>query len=197
MLKGPEYATSSQKRAFDLCVASALVLPASIALASVKFALRGTDMPAIIHHERVGQNAELFEMLKLHTIDEDTRLPLFKYAELIRSLGIDELIQVGNILKPKPDMGIRGYRGIFGNEHNEVMANLSPIQKRDRLYMMAHERPGDIGSYALWHHTHEEGPDDFVIRHELDQKDFIDGSLVYDANMLLQFASMAISRRLG
>lgn len=96
------------KRAFDLCVAIAL-LPVALPLCLLLLAAIRIESPGnpLFMQQRVGRNRKPFRMLKLRTMRSDTRdLPshevgsaqITALGSILRKLKLDELPQLANIL---------------------------------------------------------------------------------------------------
>ena len=128
------------KRAFDVIVASTLLLLASPLLAVAAVAIRLTSPgPVIFRQKRVGRAGVMFEMLKLRTMvtDAEVRLadlrqqneadgPLFKMrrdprvtrvGKVLRRFSIDELPQFWNVLRG--EMTVVGPRPALPEEMQE------------------------------------------------------------------------------
>jgi exopolysaccharide biosynthesis polyprenyl glycosylphosphotransferase len=128
---------STAKRAFDLVVASTLLVLALPILVPAALAIRLTSRgPVLFRQLRVGQGGEQFPMLKLRTMvhDAETRLaglrahneadgPLFKMradprvtrvGRILRRLSIDELPQLWNVIRG--DMSLVGPRPALPEE---------------------------------------------------------------------------------
>ncbi len=119
------------KRAFDLIVGSILLLFSLPLMGLAALAIRIESVgPVILKQQRVGENGQLFDMLKFRTmipdadrylhqvaVENDTGQPIFKSAgdpritkigRFLRRASLDELPQLWNILQG--DMSLVGPR---------------------------------------------------------------------------------------
>ena len=110
------------KRTIDLILALVLLLPVLLLLAmcyvAIKFETKG---PAFFVQERPGLNGKIFKIYKLRTMIVETQKNgrnlsdmerLTKTGRIIRTLSLDELPQIWNI--------IRGDRGIIGTTKKNI-----------------------------------------------------------------------------
>ena len=119
------------KRAFDLVVATVLVLLASPLLAVVALAVKMTSRgPVFFRQTRVGQRGRVFELLKFRTLEvnddsdrtwsvmEDGRVTTL--GKFLRVTSIDELPQLLNVVRGDMSLvGPRPERPHFVSEFNE------------------------------------------------------------------------------
>jgi exopolysaccharide biosynthesis polyprenyl glycosylphosphotransferase len=105
----PQYSGAQrfQKRAFDLVVATAVLVLSSPLLLGVVLAFTVTSAgPVLQRSERIGLDGEPFEMLEFRTGSDDARLT--SLGRLLRRLRLDTLPQFINVLRR--DMSVVGPR---------------------------------------------------------------------------------------
>ena len=136
---------AAAKRAFDLALASAVLLATLPIWAATALAIRLTSRgPVLFHQERVTKGGKVFRMHKFRTmrppdgtINLDTTVPFFKMesdprltrvGKLIRRLSIDELPQLCNVLMG--EMSIVGPRPLPANQ---VAANAELLSPRHEV----------------------------------------------------------------
>lgn len=132
------------KRALDIAVVALTLpatLPALLAVATVTRALIGS--PVLFRQQRPGLNGQPFTLLKFRTMGNGTNhagepLPdaerLARFGRLLRSLSLDELPQIWNVLRG--EMSLVGPRPLLMS----YLGRYSPRQAR------RHEiRPGITG----------------------------------------------------
>ncbi len=136
---------AAAKRAFDLALASAVLLATLPIWAATALAIRLTSRgPVFFHQERVTTGGKVFRMHKFRTmrppdgtIQLDTTVPFFKMesdprltraGKLIRRLSIDELPQLLNVLMG--EMSIVGPRPLPANQ---VAANAELLSPRHEV----------------------------------------------------------------
>jgi exopolysaccharide biosynthesis polyprenyl glycosylphosphotransferase len=136
---------AAAKRAFDLALASAVLLATLPLWAATALAIRLTSRgPVFFHQERVTKGGKVFRMHKFRTmrpadstIHLDTTVPFFKMesdprltrvGKLIRRLSIDELPQLLNVLMG--EMSIVGPRPLPANQ---VAANAELLSPRHEV----------------------------------------------------------------
>lgn len=203
MKTGEAYWDSRQKRSFDMAVVSTM---APLLAAATQLLLRDTRQSpddVILYQARIGGNNGIpFNVEKLRTLNPDglVRSPL---AARYRKLGIDELAQARNIRRRQ--MSVCGFRPLvaestvtaMGRDMVLDLANKKDGQAWDRMTKV--RRPGIVSSYALFEHT---APEDLTAqdmvnqRVEMDLRDAKEDSLANNMDLLRQFASIAINRRL-
>lgn len=118
------------KRAFDLAVASALVVALAPVFLIVALAVRITSPgPVLFFTRRVGRNNELFTMYKFRTMRTDTPQVathlladparyLSPIGGFLRRTSLDELPQILNVLKG--DMSLVGPRPALFNQDDLI-----------------------------------------------------------------------------
>lgn len=193
MLKGPDYAVSKEKRALDIAVATAMLVPAAAGLLVVRRALRGSGESAIYRQKRVGFKGKLFEIIKLHTLNEDDETPLFDDALNLRDSRIDETPQAWNILKK--EMSAVAHRPLQPEMKEELMGMMTPAMQRDYVTMENNQRPGLFGHHSIDRYvTHTQGPDVSPERADSEIQGFYNSSLKNDLLILADFAQAVIDR---
>lgn len=197
MKSGPEFALSREKRAFDLFVSGSLYPAYGLGKLAVGRLLAQSGYPpseVIFLQKRSGRRGDAFNIRKFLTKDPKTDIVINEWLETLRKLGVDELPQILNVIDG--DMSVCGRRPVLSSEHEEIMDNVPPKLHRPWLQVVDGSRPGIVSSYGLYHHEHPiAGPEDYEIRAELDIKDYVDDSLVYDARLLGRFAALAVSNK--
>lgn len=195
MKTGEAYWGSRQQRALDLTV----VRFAKPALSAAKFALAQT-LPAgedpIFRQKRVGRDARLFEIEKLHTLDANEQ-PFNPLAARYRKLGIDELAQIANITRG--EMSVCGWRPIVKDSvtndysYEEMMDNLTPRLQKRWDFVSVNTRPGIVSSYGLYLHAHDDRYDlgEYERRVEMNYKDALEASLASDLALLGKMVTLA------
>jgi exopolysaccharide biosynthesis polyprenyl glycosylphosphotransferase len=182
------------KRAFDVAVASALLIVFVPVLAAIAVAIKLTDRgPVLFRQKRVGRNGVEFEILKFRSmcVDAEARLaalraaqneragPLFKLTvdprvtrvgRLIRAFSLDELPQLFNVLRG--DMSLVGPRPALPSEVAEFP---------DELQARHLVRPGITG---LWQVEARDNPS-FEAYRRLDLFYVDNWSLLLDMIILL------------
>lgn len=195
MKTGVEYAHSREKRAFDVAVARALVLPAHMGL----HALRATELfkhdDYIFTQERVGRYGSLFEIQKIRTLQHDSVAPLNSLADMMRRTGLDETMQYRNILDGT--MSAVGHRPIVSYELEVLLETVDTQLTKEWGEYVAPTRPGQVSTFALESHL---GFEDLVDQGEerlsRDVEDVLRGSLVYDAALVLRTIHKALSNKM-
>jgi len=133
------------KRAFDLALASAVLLATLPIWAATALAIRLTSRgPIFFHQERVTTGGKVFRMHKFRTmrppddtVHLDTTVPFFKMesdprltrvGKLIRRLSVDELPQLWNVIMG--EMSVVGPRPLPANQ---VAANAELLSPRHEV----------------------------------------------------------------
>ena len=177
------------KRAFDVAAsASGLALTAPV-LAATAVALRASvGSPVLFRHQRPGLHGKPFTLYKFRTMTEERSsdgrlLPddqrLTSVGRLVRSLSLDELPQLWNVLKG--DMSLVGPRPLL----MQYLERYSPQQAR------RHEvRPGITG----WAQVHGRNTVEWERKFELDVWYVDHWSLALDAKILFRTALSVIRR---
>jgi len=154
-----------RKRAMDLLLASALLVPLVPILTFIALLLRITDGPQVlVRHPRVGRNGKLFPCLKFRTMVRDADQVLAVHLEhdeaarrewqvrhkltndprvtrlghLLRRSSLDELPQILNVLRG--EMSLVGPRPV-------VQAELDEHYRGEAGHLYCSVRPGVTG---LW-----------------------------------------------
>ncbi|MCX2683209.1 sugar transferase [Campylobacter sp. MIT 21-1685] len=108
------------KRTFDLCFASMLLLFFSPLIILIALLLKCTQKNIVFTQERPGLNEKIFTIYKFKTMNDERdekgellpdELRLNPFGKLIRSLSLDELLQLFNVLKG--DMSFVGPRPLL------------------------------------------------------------------------------------
>ena len=154
-LQGPEYILSKRKRQMDVLGASALFAALSPVIASGLVAsLAVTSASPIFRQERYGKDGKLFVMNKIRTIPphavEETNGAQYgnfdprtgKLGNLMRTLNIDEMLQVINIIAG--DMSLVNIRGVT-EKTIERLEDADPILFMDWWECYTLGRPGLCG----------------------------------------------------
>lgn len=154
-LRGPEYIRSDRKRQIDILGASALLAAFSPIIAcGVAASLVATRSSPLFRQERYGQDGNIFIMNKLRTIPpravEETNGAQYgnrdprtgKLGNLMRTMNIDELLQLTNILVG--DMSLVNIRGVTG-QTVERLQDADPILFEDWWGYYTLGRPGLCG----------------------------------------------------
>jgi exopolysaccharide biosynthesis polyprenyl glycosylphosphotransferase len=192
------------KRAFDIVVASTLLLVSSPLFLTIALLVKlGDKGPVFFRQERVGRGDETFGMLKFRSmvVDAEARLtalsdgnqrtgPLFKLAvdprvtrlgRFLRASSLDELPQLINVVKG--EMSLVGPRPALPSEVAEF-----PIELRERHRV----RPGITG---LWQVEARDNPS-FDAYQRLDLFYVENWSLALDLVILLGTAEQLVLRPL-
>jgi exopolysaccharide biosynthesis polyprenyl glycosylphosphotransferase len=190
------------KRAFDVLVASTLLLVTSPLFLSIALLIKlGDKGPVFFRQERVGRGGQTFGMLKFRSmvVDAEARLatlsddnqrtgPLFKLAvdprvtrlgRFLRASSLDEVPQLLNVVKG--EMSLVGPRPALPSEVAEF-----PIELRERHRV----RPGITG---LWQVEARDNPS-FDAYQRLDLFYVENWSLALDLVILLGTAEQLILR---
>lgn len=187
MKRGIEYAGSRQKRVLDLLVAGILT-PASMACRSLITAdlmyRNAEEMTACFEQERIGRGGVTFNIWKLRTLSQYNLQPHSRMAACLRKLGLDEVVQVRNIIDGS--MSAVGFRPLIAEEYEQTLDELDASGRQRWLQVVNHTRPGIFSSFAYYYHEHPEPNPDFAnIRAEMDYRDFIErGSVVNDIRIM-------------
>ncbi len=190
------------KRAFDIAVASTLLLLGSPVFLTIALLVKFSDQgPIFFRQERVGRGGSTFEMLKFRSmvVDAEARLaeleddnqrtgPLFKLdvdprvtriGRLLRASSLDELPQLINVMKG--EMSLVGPRPALPAEVAEF-----PIELRERHRV----RPGITG---LWQVEARDNPS-FDAYQRLDLFYVENWSLALDMVIMLGTAEQLLLR---
>jgi sugar transferase EpsL len=177
------------KRAFDVAAAAAGLVVAAPALAVTATALRfSVGSPVLFRHQRPGLGGRPFTLYKFRTMTEakgaDGELlsdaqRLTTVGRVVRSLSLDELPQLWNVLKG--DMSLIGPRPLL----MQYLGRYSPEQAR------RHEvKPGITG----WAQVHGRNTVDWERKFELDVWYVDHFSLALDARILAMTALSVVKR---
>ena len=198
MKKGIDYASSREKRNFDVAVSSLLVPGKRCAEFVIGYFMeRGeySDLSPILRQRRMGWNNRIFEIEKFQTLDTDTHQPINKVAKEMRRLGLDELAQVENI--KTGDMSFTGPRPLIVSEYEAIRDELPERLGQRWESVVMTMKPGLYSSYGIYSHVREMAdPNEPEIRAEMDIKDAVDASVVNDIALTHRFISAALTRRL-
>jgi exopolysaccharide biosynthesis polyprenyl glycosylphosphotransferase len=198
-LKGMQ---SHLKRAFDLTLTTAIVLPALPLLAAIGLAVKlSSPGPVLFRQRRVTRGGREFMMLKFRTMREgadqaaarngiDTSAPFFKLGEqdpritsvgrVLRRLSLDELPQLFNVLRG--DMSLVGPRPLPADQ---VAANAAFLAPR-------HEVPAGLSGWWQVHGRSDVSPEASMA---LDMFYIDNWSLSLDAFILLRTFAAVVSGR--
>lgn len=190
---GSEYVTSQGRRKFDVAL-SVLLTPAErLGERGISWMIQhvaGSDATALLMQERIGRNRRSFDLYKFRTMHPGTEETFGKWADIVRSFGVDELAQVRNVregtmsfIGPRPILKDE-YFGTLHALYSEGHTNLAHNWERVNQF----SRPGMASSYANYFHTsRDEDPDNPAIRASLDVEDFELASPVRDMVIVSNF----------
>lgn len=179
------------KKVFDIGIAAVgSVAAAPVMLGSMAIVHKNSpEDPAIFRQTRIGYNGKPFVMYKLRTMtnekDENGELlpdefRLKKWGEVFRTLNIDELPQLWNILKG--EMSWIGPRPLLPHE----MAVMTPEEQAERQSVL----PGVTG----WEAVNEALSDSRRRMAEFDLEYVRNWSLAFDAKILWRTAELLITK---
>lgn len=185
MKTGLEYAGSSDKRAVDVVVATAM-RPMSHGVSS--FLRRAIDCypqdrtQQTVSEVRIGQGEAVFEIKKLF-INVEGKQPISPLAGFLGQLGIDELAQYRNILAG--EMSAVGYRPLVPEVRQRILNDAPASVAKDWREVVPLTRPGVFSSFSIDLHSGAVGEDyesEFRLRTEID--DVLNGSVSYDMALI-------------
>lgn len=198
----PKGMQSHMKRAFDLTLTTAIVLPVLPVLAAIAVAVKlSSPGPVLFRQRRVTRGGREFMMLKFRTMREgadrvaahdgiDTSAPFFKLGEqdprvtpvgrVLRRLSLDELPQLFNVLRG--DMSLVGPRPLPADQ---VAANAALLAPR-------HEVPAGLSGWWQVHGRSDISPEASMA---LDMFYIDNWSLALDAFILLRTFAAVVSGR--
>ena len=179
------------KRAFDLSAAAAgAILAAPVLLCSMAVVHRNSpEDPAIFRQTRIGYGGRPFTMYKLRTMTNERdengellpdELRQRKWGEAFRTLNIDELPQMWNILRG--EMSWIGPRPLLPHE----MAVMTPEEQAERQSML----PGVTG----WEAVNESSSDSRRRMAEFDLEYVRSWSLGFDVRIIWKTAALLLTK---
>ncbi len=185
-LVGEAYIHSRDKRRFDIAVAR-LLIPLEVATRVVAVANAPAAPSPFFSQLRVGENEELFSILKLETLEADLTTPISPLHGWYRTHGVDELAQIRNILAG--DMTAIGRRRIQPEELSGIYETVGADREGARLVdryrsTVAQTRPGLLSSFAIHSHSVQPLEPDPHTRLELDIKDYEDASRAHSIRLI-------------
>jgi len=182
------------KRAFDLVVATALLVPALLVMGIVATLVKATSIgPVLIRQERVGRGGRPFTMLKFRTMvhhAEDDMGPVFCQAHdprvtplghHLRALRLDEFPQLLNVLRG--DMSLVGPRP-------ERPPFVERFEKALPDYHLRHLAPSGVTGLGQIAGRYGTRPEDKLLYDLLYIRHY---SLVLDIHIILQTLKLVIS----
>jgi lipopolysaccharide/colanic/teichoic acid biosynthesis glycosyltransferase len=196
MKTGVEYLHSRQKRAVDIAL-GLLVAPADIgAVIVAKHNFADAEQP-YFYQERVGQNADIFIMRKIRTLDENGII-LGGLASVFRGKGLDELPQLAAVRDGT--MSFFGSRPLIPEEYDAIRVKAGETNRGKELIAKFNDivvpaKRGLLSRFGLRCHT--QGYDQTVEqRLESDIQDHENASLTYDLQTLGMCISAAVKNEL-
>lgn len=198
MKKGLDYVHSPEKRALDIAVASALVLPAEAGRLAMARTLRhrgDQDAHPIFVQDRFGRGGSTLRTRKIRTLETTTGRPLNNMATFFRRYGIDETVQARHILED--DMSFTGYRPMPLGTQQMVFEYGDPALVEEWLQTVMPTKPGLISLFTIVNHAGEgmitpENTDTKLRNDIYDVENASLGRDLYLANMV--FAAAATGR---
>lgn len=173
----------------DVCAGVALA-PVSTGVELVSRSSFGSDArecPTMLSSERVGVSPATgrlatFVLYKIRTGHTEFDPAFNRIAQAVRSTGLDEVGQYLNLLDGT--MSLRGHRPITKAELERAYdeANNGRLVDRHRQIVLP-KKPGIVSSFGIASHLKAPGA-----RLELDIKDEIDGSFMYDIDLIAAYA---------
>lgn len=157
-LQGEMWLGSSQERAMDIAVCSAIAsvgVPLSLGAAAM---IRVVDnMDPLFSQIRTGQGEEPFRMYKLRTmppsVDDSTTTNrgymderATDLGKLLRKVRLDEIPQLWNIYRG--EMSVVGPRPLIYSEYRKIMARLDESTQKAWRHARAVARPGLIDTFG-------------------------------------------------
>ena len=179
------------KRAFDLSFAALGSIAATPVIFAAMAAIRclSPEDPALFRQIRIGSGGTPFTIYKLRTMTNEKdaegnllpdELRTKRWGEALRTLNIDELPQIWNILKG--DMSLIGPRPLLPHE----MAVMTPEEQAERQSML----PGMTG----WEAINESQSDSRRRMAEFDLEYVRNWSLGFDLKILWMTAAMLVGK---
>lgn len=196
-LTGEKWITSSEKRAFDIAAAIAL-MPAAIPAGALTLVLcrvfEGDE--AFFTQERYS-NSVLFPMRKIRTMRPAHPGPgetsqITRIGKVVRPLGLDEIPQLLNILKG--DMSITGPRAYEPWRTEEMMSDLPTSIADEWKRITGIGRAGGISTFGI--QTRGNIPSDertYLAKAMHDIQDARNASLRHDLVLIGKAAAMGVS----
>jgi lipopolysaccharide/colanic/teichoic acid biosynthesis glycosyltransferase len=185
-LIGEAYIHSLEKRRFDVAFARFLI-PLEAATRAIAVANSPAAPSPYFSQLRVGENEELFSILKLETLEADLETPISPLHQWYRTHGVDELAQIRNILAG--EMTAIGRRPIRPEElsgvYDTVGSDLEGAHLVDRYRAtVAQTVPGLLSSFAIHSHTMHPLEPAPRLRLELDIRDYEQASRAHSARLI-------------
>lgn len=200
MKTGIEYASSSQKRAIDLGIATLLTPLSWSVQAAAALSMHHAGLweySSKFTQTRIGMNEQPFDIYKIRTLRPDSdEMPYSALAALLRKFGLDETAQAKNIRLGA--MSAAGFRPLIPEENERSMDLMGARHQRMQRAVFQYTKPGFVSSFALHYHSHPEADPNFdEMRAELNYRDFIaEGSPRRDIQIFGSFIGLALSSRL-
>jgi hypothetical protein len=197
-LTGERWITSSEKRAFDIAAAIAL-MPVAIPAGALTLALcrffEGDE--ALFTQERYSKGGVLFPMRKIRTMRPAHLKPgetsqITRIGKVVRPLGLDEIPQLLNILKG--DMSITGPRAYEPWRTEEMIAALPTSVADEWKALNKIGRAGGISTFGI--QTRGNIPNDertYLAKAMHDIQDGRDAILRHDLELLRRAGAMGVS----
>lgn len=192
MKHGVEYLASTEKATFDRHIAR-MFLPA-VKLAEL--GARATFGYEIYTDTRIGQGGHKVEVSKIKTLDDEGN-PINRYADLFRRLGLDETLQITDVLEGK--LSIIGRRQLIPEDDNDlreiaVRTNTGRELWAEWVEVVLPYRCGLLSSWSL--EARALGPGSVERRLELDVRDAHNACKQHDKMLIRQAVSALVGNRL-
>ena len=185
------------KRAFDLIVASAMLLVWSPLMLLVSLAVRlSSPGPVLFRQPRVGRDGGVFQMLKFRTMRQDAERdtgPVFatendprrtRFGRWLRATSIDELPQLWNVLRGDMSLvGPRPERPVFVQEFRSSIPR----------YFERHKVRAGITGWAQVNGLRGDTPLEERTRYDIFYVE--NWSLAFDVKILIMTLRSVLSRR--
>ena len=191
LLRGMEYADSWQKRMFDLTLSGVGTPISGVVHWMLRQELDKAGFPehdVAFTQKRVGRNAGIIAVRKFTTLNPITKKPLSAKTKRIRDLGIDETAQLKQVRNG--ELSMVGPRPILPDEQEAFEKDIQGTQLW--LPYQRYVLPGPYGIANSYGIRYREGmieeAADPIIRAQLDLRDRIFGSLIYDAKLVVRAA---------
>lgn len=192
MKTGVDYLPSEEKTMFDMRVAR-IFTPA------VKLAQLGAQATfgyEIYTDARIGQGGHKVEVSKIKTLDDGGN-PINRHADLFRRLGLDETLQITDVLEGR--LSIIGRRQLIPEEYEDLREIATRTNTGRKLLaewddVVLPYKCGLLSSFSL--EARAMGPESVERRLELDVQDAYNASKRHDKVLIRQAVSALIGNRL-
>jgi sugar transferase (PEP-CTERM system associated) len=189
------------KRAFDVSIASVVLLLAWPFMLGVALAIRiesGGGQPILYRQERVGQHGRTFSLFKFRSMRTDAERDgvarwasrdddrVTRVGRVIRRLRLDELPQLWNILRG--DMSVVGPRP----ERPQFVA---PLVEKVRYYDLRHAVKPGLAGWAQLRYPYGASTDDAIEKLKYDLFYVKNHSLPFDLMILVQTVEVLLFGR--